>query len=127
MDLKKLKIINNNTFFRFVLAGIVNTIFGWLVFSFFIFLDFAIPIALMFGTVIGTLFNYLTFGGYTFHKFSIKIFYKFIFTYFFIYITNLFLLNMILSLYDDVTIIQLFLLPFMALLSFVIMKNFVFK
>ena len=122
-----IQIINDNLFARFILAGVVNTIFGWLVFSFFIILNFNIPISLMLSTVIGTLFNYITFGGYAFKKVSVPIFFRFILSYIAVYILNLFLIHLVLLVYNTILLIQFCLLPPMALTSFFLMKKFVFR
>jgi putative flippase GtrA len=122
-----LKLLNNNLLARFIIAGIVNTLFGWTIFSILILLDIAIPISLFFGMSLGILFNYITIGGYAFKKFSKKIFFKFILSNLFIYLLNLLLLSLIDRIIINVIFAQLFLAPFLALLSFIIMKKIVFK
>ena len=122
-----LKLLNNNLLARFIIAGIVNTLFGWTIFSILILLDIAIPISLFFGMSLGILFNYITIGGYAFKKFSKKIFFKFILSNLFIYLLNLLSLSLIDRIIINVIFAQLFLAPFLALLSFIIMKKIVFK
>lgn len=122
-----LKLLNNNLLARFIVAGIVNTLFGWTIFSILILLDIAIPISLFFGMLLGILFNYITIGGYAFKKFSKKIFFKFTLSNLFIYLLNLLLLSLIDRIILNVIFAQLFLAPFLALLSFIIMKKIVFK
>jgi len=122
-----LKPLNNNLLARFIIAGIVNTLFGWTIFSILILLDIAIPISLFFGMSLGILFNYITIGGYAFKKFSKKIFFKFILSNLFIYLLNLLLLSLIDRIIINIIFAQLFLAPFLALFSFIIMKKIVFK
>jgi len=123
--LKFLKKINNNQFFRFIIAGVINTLFGWMVFASAFNLSNNISISLISSTVLGVFFNYLTFGGYTFRKYSRTIFIKFILCYILVYIINLLVLTSLQN-YFSVILAQLILLPIMALLSYLIIKNFVF-
>lgn len=125
MALKFLKKINNNQFFRFIIAGVINTLFGWMVFASAFNLSNNISISLIASTVLGVFFNYLTFGGYTFRKYSRTIFIKFILCYILVYIINLLVLTSLQN-YFSVILAQLILLPIMALLSYLIIKNFVF-
>ena len=117
--------LKNNLISRFFLAGILNTIFGWLIFSAFIFFDKPVSISLFFGMLFGILFNYITIGGYAFRKFSKSIFIKFLLANLIIYFINLQLLEKI----EDIFYCHcpILLLPFMAISSFIIMKKFVFK
>tara|TARA_B100001113_G_C21092410_1_gene614980 strand:- start:1063 stop:1443 length:381 start_codon:yes stop_codon:yes gene_type:complete len=123
--LKFLKKINNNQFFRFIIAGGINTLFGWMVFASAFNFSNNISISLISSTVLGVFFNYLTFGGYTFRKYSRAIFIKFILCYILVYIINLLVLTSLQN-YFSVILAQLILLPIMALLSYLIIKNFVF-
>ena len=125
MALKFLKKINNNQFFRFIIAGVINTLFGWMVFASAFNLSNNISISLISSTVLGVFFNYLTFGGYTFRKYSRTIFIKFILCYILVYIINLLVLTSLQN-YFSVILAQLILLPIMALLSYLMIKNFVF-
>ncbi len=119
--------LKNNLISRFFLAGILNTIFGWLIFSIFIFFDKPVSISLFFGMLFGILFNYITIGGYAFRKFSKLIFIKFLLANLIIYFINLQLLEKIEDIFSSIIIAQFFLLPFMAISSFIMMKKFVFK
>ena len=53
-------------FFRFLLIGAVNTIFGYGVYALLIFLRCDYKIAALAGTVLGVLFNFLTTGRIVF-------------------------------------------------------------
>ena len=119
--------LKNNLISRFFLAGILNTIFGWLIFSIFIFFNKPVSISLFFGMLFGILFNYITIGGYAFRKFSKLIFIKFLLANLIIYFINLQLLEKIEDIFSSIIIAQFFLLPFMAISSFIMMKKFVFK
>lgn len=70
--------ILKNQFFRFIIASGVNTIFGYLVFSFFIFLGLYYPIAVLFGTICGMLFNFQTIGRFVFLNKKISLIFRFI-------------------------------------------------
>lgn len=111
---------------RFLLTGVINTFFGFLIYCLVIYLDFSVRIALLVSMIVGTGFNFLTIGGFVFRKLSIKRAPKFIVCYSFIYLTNLVLFNFIFSLIGNVFLIQLMLIFPMALLSYLLMSRVVF-
>ncbi len=78
----KLKILTKeafgNQFFRFILASGANTVFGFLAFSFFVFLGFYYPIAVFFSTICGILFNFQTIGRFVFFSKNNGLIFRFI-------------------------------------------------
>lgn len=88
----------NNTFYRYVGVGALNTIFGYSVFSFFIFLNISYGFALFFGTILGVAFNYRTIGSFVFNHAETKNgIYRFIFCYLVTYIFNLYSLSLLIN------------------------------
>lgn len=67
-----------NQFVRFIIVSGINTIFGFLAFSFFIFIGFYYPIALLFSTICGILFNFQTIGRFVFSSKNNLLIFKFI-------------------------------------------------
>ena len=60
--------MRENQLFRFVVTGGVNTLFYYLLYAFFIFMNFPYQAAVLVATTIGVLFSYITFGKYVFSK-----------------------------------------------------------
>lgn len=56
------------SFVRFMLVGILNAIFGYLMFAFFIFIRFHYAIAALLSTIIGVIFNFFTTGRLVFNN-----------------------------------------------------------
>ena len=127
MELNPSNLFKRSLIARFILAGALNTLFGWTIFSLFIFYGINVSLSLFFGMTFGILFNYLTIGGYAFKKFSRIIFLKFILSNLFIYFLNLFVLSILQNVINNVIFAQFTLLPFLAIISFIIMKKIVFK
>ncbi|MFA5871112.1 MAG: GtrA family protein [Parcubacteria group bacterium] len=72
-----IKLINKQ-FIRFIIASGANTIFGYLVFSLFIFIGFRYPIAILFATICGILFNFQTIGRFVFLNKNSTLIFRFI-------------------------------------------------
>lgn len=118
--------LNTNRFMRFLVAGGVNTLFGFLTFSFFIVLGSEVWVALLACMILGVAFNYFTTGGYVFRELSLKKFTLFIICYILIYCINLGSIEL-LSLWISNKIFSQLLLTFpLAVLSYFIMSRFVF-
>ena len=79
-----------NRFFRFLFIGGVNTLFGYSVFAFLIFIGLHYTIALFVGTILGVLFNFKTTGLFVFRNKSNQLILKFILVYAVIYLINVF-------------------------------------
>lgn len=78
---------------KFILVGCLNTLFGFTVYSFFIFLGCTYPVAALLSTCFGIIFNFKTLGTFVFnHKNNYAIF-RFIFVYIFLYGFNLSLIR----------------------------------
>lgn len=111
---------------RFLLAGVVNTIFGFAVYSAFIIAGMAVWFALLAGTLFGTIFNFITTGGYAFRELSFPRFPRFVICYLLIYGINFMLIELISGFLSDKILSQAILIFPMALLSYALMVRFVF-
>jgi len=66
------------TIIKFLLIGIVNTVFFYFIYALFIFFEFHYAIATLSATSIGTVFSFRTFGKFVFRNNDNKLLGKFI-------------------------------------------------
>lgn len=78
-----------NRFLRFLIAGGINTLFGFLVFSLAVFAGLPTWLALIVSTVAGTLFNFFTTGAYVFRDLTCRRLPRFVLCYAMVYVVNL--------------------------------------
>jgi putative flippase GtrA len=116
-----------NKIVRFVLVGILNTLFGYSVFAFCIFLHIHYSQALLLVTVIGALFNFKTTGGIVFKSSDNRLIFKFVGVYLVMYLFNLIALKS--CAYIGVNMyVAGFLVAFpSAVISFMLFNTFVFR
>ncbi len=120
------KLLHESTFLRFLVAGGVNTLFGYAVYSVAIFADTPVWLALFIGMLAGTVFNFFTTGGYAFRQLAISRYPRFVLCYLFVYGVNLVLFAGLSRYIADKLIVQGLLLVPLALLSYFIMSRLVF-
>lgn len=111
---------------RFLIAGGVNTLFGFAVYSICIMAGMAVWLALLTGMLSGTAFNFFTTGGYVFRKLSLSRFPRFVVCYLFVYGINLLLMELITIWLNSKILSQAILIFPLALLSYFFMSRFVF-
>lgn len=120
--------MKNNKFIRFIIVGVLNTIVGYSLFTFFIFLNIHYSLAVLFSTILGVLFNFKSIGKLVFESSDNSLIYRFVGVYTIIYLLNitglwLFELNGFTNMY-----LNGFILIFpLAIVSFVLNKKYVFK
>lgn len=119
--------IQENSFIRFLLVGIINTIFGYLIFSLFIYLGFHFSIAIIFSTLAGILFNFKTIGIIVFKSRENRLIFKFFLVYLIIYVINLIGLKALGFYSPNRYMDQAILAPFLAVVSYLLNKKFVFN
>lgn len=117
----------NNTFARFLIAGGVNTLFGFLVYSVAILSDLQVWQALLAGILAGLVFNFVTTGGYVFRDLTVRRFFRFAGAYVLIYLVNLGLVALLSEWIDSAILIQGVITIPMALGSYLLMSKFVFR
>jgi len=117
----------DNRFLRFLVAGGVNTLFGFAVYSGCIMAGLTVWLSLLIGTVFGTVFNFFTNGGYVFRQLSHTRFPRFVFCYLTVYGVNIFLIDLISIWLSSKILAQAILALPLALLSYFLMSHFVFK
>ncbi len=111
---------------RFLVAGGLNTIFGFAVYTGTILLGAPVWLALLGGMLAGTAFNFITTGGYVFRELSRARFPRFVVAYLFVYAVNLGLIEIILLWLNDKLLSQAVVTIPMALLAYFVMARFVF-
>ncbi|MEH1839546.1 MAG: GtrA family protein [Nostoc sp.] len=113
-------------FIRFLIVGVINTLFGYLLFSLLILLNFRYEIAVLISTICGVLFNFKTFGILVFKNKNNTLIFKFIGVYTIIYLMQVFLLKKLISYKINVFIAEALILLPLALVSYTLNKTFVF-
>lgn len=123
------KFIRNDkyTFLRFILIGGLNTFLGWCVFS----LTFLIckneAISLFSSILFALIFNFLSHGIVVFRSLPFSKYFIFASVYFLLYFVNYFILRIVLHLSNfSPILIQLLVVPIIAILSFILLSKLVF-
>ena len=119
-------LLRNSEFLRFLLAGAINTLFGYAIYSLGILTGAPVWMALMVGMLVGTVFNFFTTGGYAFRQLSRERYPRFVGCYLLVYGVNLLLIEGLSLWIDDKLKIQAVLLIPLALLSYLLMARLVF-
>ncbi len=112
---------------RFIVAGFVNTIFGYLLYSVFIYFGFHYFNAVLLSTILGVLFNFQTHGRFVFDNSNVKLLPKYYATYALIFVFHVALIGIIKTFGYDDYIAGALSLPFTAIVSFILNKFYVFK
>ena len=113
-------------FIAFLFVGGINTLFGYGVYAFFIFIGFHYLYASLFSRLLGFVFNFFTMGKFVFKKMDIKLIKKFIIFNIFTYLLFIILIKLF-SLWNvNVYLSGLIASGFMAILSYLINKYLVF-
>jgi putative flippase GtrA len=73
---------------RFLLIGLLNTLFGYSVYAFFIIIGFHYALASLFSTILGVLFNFHTIRVYVFKNHNTQLLIRFIMVYGVVYLLN---------------------------------------
>lgn len=111
---------------RFFVAGVINTLFGFVVYSICIIFGISVWLALLVGIFCGAVFNFFTTGGYVFREFSFTRFPRFVIFYLFIYGINLKLFELISIWLSNKILSQAIITLPLALFSYVLVAKFVF-
>lgn len=116
-----------NRFVRYLLVGILNTVFGYSLYAFFIFLNLHYSVAVLLGTVLGVLFNFKTIGKLVFKSHNNALIFRFVTVYALTYFVNVGGLRIFKG-YNINMYLSGFLMLFPAtVISYTLHKRFVFK
>jgi len=114
---------------KFLVAGALNTLFGYAVYAVLLFAELPYLFALLIATVVGVGFNYISFGRIAFNGHVGRfVFGRFIVAYTIIYIANAISLRILMT---DSTfnayLGQMICIPISVLLSWLLMNYWVYK
>lgn len=114
-------------FIKFIFVGMLNTLFGYLIFALFLFTGIHYSISVVLATVIGILFNFKTTGIIVFKSHDNGLLFKFILNYCITMLISIVLLYLAERLNLNLYIASFAVTVCMAVLSFCILKYYVFK
>ena len=113
---------------KFLLVGILNTAFGYGLFSLFIYVGLHYSLAVLLSTIFGVLFNFKTIGKLVFGCSDNRLIFRFILVYVIIYLLNIFFLWLFKRLgFENMYLNGFVLLIPLAAVSFLSNKFFVFR
>jgi putative flippase GtrA len=113
--------------FRFVIVGVLNTAFGYLIYACLLWVGFNYAAAAALGTILAVLFNFKSTGRWVFGSNDNRLLIKFIGVYVIVYIVNVIGLWLLTSSGLSAYTAGLVTLLPGALLSFLLNKTFVFR
>lgn len=112
---------------RFLLAGIMNTVFGLTVYAAVDLAGAPVWVALAIGMAAGVAFSFVTMGAYAFRDLSLQRLPRFVLCYGANYLVNLGALDLLHPLVADAIVRQVLLTPPMAVFSYLCLSRFVFR
>lgn len=128
MDLRRLtSLFHAHQFLRFLLAGGLNTLFGFAVYAVAVLAGLPVWLAMLVGTVAGVAFNFVTLGGYAFRDLSARRLPRFMLGYACVYGVNLAAFGLVHRRVANPVACQVLLVVPVALFSYLVMSRFVFR
>lgn len=114
--------------YKFLLAGVINTLFAYFLFALFIYSGLHYVFACLLVTCIGIIFNYNTIGKIAFNKASTdrNLFFRFCMIYAGIYFLSLIILKVGTFYLQNIYLIGALGLPFTSITAYLLNKNYVF-
>lgn len=113
-------------YFKFLIIGGINTLFGYIVLTFFLWLQLPHSLAFLIGTLIGIIFNFFTTGRLVFKSSNNKLFFRFILGYLFLYVLNLSLFKGFLFLIPNQYLASFFSTALVSIPAYFVNKKFIF-
>jgi putative flippase GtrA len=114
-------------FFRFLVVGGINTLFGYIVYAGFILLNLHYSLAALFSTILGIIFNFFTTGRIVFKDRRSNLIVRFFGVYAVYYVLNVSLLKLLTAQgLNSLVSGAITALP-LAVLSYFLSRTFVFK
>lgn len=117
----------NKQFITFLIIGVVNTFFGYSIFSLFIYLGLHYIAAAFLATCCGILFNFNTTGKIVFKNANHELIYRFVGVYAMLYIINVMLLWLLHFFTRNMYLAGLIATGLLVLISYNANKHFVFR
>lgn len=125
--IKQLFMTIDSKFIRFVLVGVINTLFGLGVYCLAIFIGIPYYIATIISNVAGVLFNFVTTGNLVFDNGDKRLFWRFVCCYVLVYIINTGLVKCFLVMGINSYYAGIIATPIVALCSYGLLKKFVYN
>ena len=123
----KINLLNEYKFFKFLLVGTINTIFGYTVFALLIFVGFHYTLSALLSTVAGVFFNFKTTGLFVFESRNNLLIFRFFMVYGIIYVLNIIILKIFNSYEINMYLAGAVPLFPLAILAYLLNKHFVFN
>lgn len=114
-------------FIKFVLVGIINTMFGYGLFAFLLYCNIHYALASVLATIISVLFNFKTTGTLVFKNHDNRLIFKFISVYCFTTILSIIGLKIAKIFGVNLYFAGLILTGIMAIITFILQKKYVFR
>ena len=119
-------LLGDRQFLRFLVAGGVNTLFGFSVNLAVMLSGQPVWLSMLVGTVAGVTFNFFTHGGYAFRDMSARRLPRYVAGYAVVYLVGLAAFHVLNVVVPGPVLCQVLLVVPMALFSYLIMSRFVF-
>ena len=117
----------NHQFVRFLLVGVINTLFGYGCFAVFLYVGMHYALALFLATILGVLFNFKSIGSLVFKSHNNRLIFRFVGSYSVIYLINVTGIKGFVYLGVTPYISGAVLILPMAILAYILNKRFVFN
>jgi len=112
-------------FYRYLVVGIGNTVFGYSIFMLFLYIGLHYSVAVLLSTIIGILFNFYMYGRVVFKSNSWELFRKVCFFYLILYLINITLLAILNTYMVNLYIAGIIVLPLVSFLGFIFNRRYV--
>lgn len=122
----RIRTLLSHRFVRFLLVGVMNVCFGYVVFAMSIKLGASYQVALIISNVLGILFNFKSIGVIVFRSHNNKLITRFFLVYAIIYIVNVGFIALLKQFQSNEYILQALLAFPLGLLSYYLNKQLVF-
>ncbi len=116
-----------NRFARFVVVGIVNTIFGYGCFAILLYAGMHYTVALLLATILGVLFNFKSIGFVVFKSKNNRLLSRFIGVYAIVYVVNASGIKLLSLIGAAPYLGGAIMVPPVAILAYILNKRFVFN
>ena len=114
-------------FIKFVLVGIINTMFGYGLFAFLLYCNIHYALASVLATIISVLFNFKTTGTLVFKNHDNRLIFKFVSVYCFTTVLSIIGLKFAKMVGLNLYFAGLILTGIMAIITFILQKKIVFR
>lgn len=114
-------------FVKFILVGVLNTIFGYGAFALLLYLGLHYSLAVILSTIAGILFNFKTTGTLVFKNYDNKLIFKFVSVYALTCGVGIMFLKAADMMHINLYFAGLISTGFCAIISFILNKNWVFR